>query len=326
MKRREFIALFGGTAATWPLPARAQQVRKVARIGFLGLLPVSGYASRVKAFRAGLRDLGYVEGNNLVIEFRWAERPDELPKLAADLVGMNVDVIFAPSSIQVEPARQATKTIPIVFASHADPVGLGHVASLARPGGNITGLSMMLTDLTAKQLEIAMEALPYATRVGVLWDPATPSHALALKALEAAGKKFDVKLQMVPASTVEEFDPAFTTMTTEHVDCLLVVPSVFTYSYRTSLADLSLKYRLGAVFQQKESVEAGGFMSYGADPLDLYRRAASYIDRILKGTQPADLPVQQPTKFELVINLKTAKALGISIPPSLLATADEVIE
>ena len=239
---------------------------------------------------------------------------------------MDVDVIFAPSSIQVEPARQATKTIPIVFASHADPVGLGHVESLARPGGNVTGLSMMLTDLTAKQLEIAMEAMPHATRVGVLWDPATPSHALALKALEAAGKKFEVKLQMVPASTVEEFDPAFTTMATEHVDCLLVVPSVFAYSYRTPLADLLLKYRLGAVFQQKEYVEAGGFMSYGADALDLYRRAASYIDRILKGTQPADLPVQQPTKFELVINLKTAKALGINVPPTLLARADDVIE
>jgi putative ABC transport system substrate-binding protein len=326
MRRRQFITLVGGAAAAWPLAAGAQQVRKVARIGFLGLLPVSGYASRVKAFRAGLRDLGYIEGNNLVIEFRWAERPDELPKLAADLVGTNVDVIFAPSSIQVEPARQATKTIPIVFASHADPVGLGHVASLARPGGNVTGLSMMLTDLTAKQLEIAMEAIPHATRVGVLWDPATPSHALALKALEATGKKLEVKLQMVPASTVEEFDPAFTTMTTEHVDCILVVPSVFAYSNLNSLANLALKYRLGGVFQQKESVEAGGLMSYGADTLDLYRRAASYVDRILKGEKPADLPVEQPTKFELVINLKTAKALGINVPPTLLATADEVIE
>ena len=185
---------------------------------------------------------------------------------------------------------------------------------------------MMLTDLTAKQLEIAMEAIPHATRVGVLWDPATPSHALALKALEATGKKLEVKLQMVPASTVEEFDPAFTTMTTEHVDCFLVVPSVFAYSNRNSLANLALKYRLGGVFQQKESVEAGGLMSYGADTLDLYRRAASYVDRILKGEKPADLPVEQPTKFELVINLKTAKTLGINVPPTLLATADEVIE
>src|SRR6516162_11928554 len=214
LRRREFITFIGGAAVSWPLGARAQQKAKIARIGILGLLPVSGSASRFEAFRAGLRDLGYVEGDNLFIEYRWAERPDELPKLARELVDMNVDVILAPSSIQVEPARQATKTIPIVFASHADPVGLGHVASLARPGGNVTGLSMMLTDLTAEQLEIAMEAIPHATRVGVLWDPATPSHALALKALEATGKKLEVKLQMVPASTVEEFDPAFTTMTT----------------------------------------------------------------------------------------------------------------
>ena len=325
MRRRKFITLLGGVAA-WPLAARAQQKAKTARIGILGLLPVSGSASRFEAFRAGLRDLGYVEGDNLVIESRWAERPDELPKLATELVDMNVDVIFAPSSIQVKSAQQATKTIPIVFATHADPVGLGHVASLARPGANITGLSMMLTELTAKQLEISKEAVPHATRVGVLWDPATPSHALALEAIEAAGKKLGVKLQMVSASTVEEFDPAFTTMSNGHVDCFLAVPAAFAPSYRTSLADLSLKYRLAGVFQQKMYVEAGGFMSYGADTLDLYRRAASYIDRILKGVKPADLPVQQPTKFELVINLKTAKALGITIPPTLLARADEVIE
>jgi putative tryptophan/tyrosine transport system substrate-binding protein len=327
MRRREFITLLGcAAAAPRPLAARAQQKVKAARIGILGLLPVSESASRFEAFRAGLRDLGYVEGDNLVIEFRWAERSDDLPKLATELVDMNVNVIFAPSSIQVKAARQATKTIPIVFATHADPVGLGHVASLARPGANITGLSMMLTELAAKQLETSKEAMPRATRVGVLWDPATPSHALALEALEAAGRRLEVKLQIVPASTVEEFDPAFTTMTTEHVDCFVAVPAAFAYSYRTSLADLSLKYRLGGVFQQKAYVEAGGFMSYGADTLDLYRRAASYVDRILKGTQPADLPVEQPTKFELVINLKTAKALGITVPPTILARADEVIE
>ena len=322
MRRRELIAMIGGAAA-WPLAARAQQKAKTARIGILGLPPGS---ERFEAFRAGLRDLGYVEGDNLVIESRWAERPDELPKLATELVDMNVDVIFAPSSIQVKAAQQATKTIPIVFATHADPVGLGHVASLARPGGNITGLSMMLTELTAKQLEISKEAMPHATHVGVLWDPATPSHALALEAADTAGKKLGVKLQMVPASTVQEFDPAFTTMTNGHVDCFLAVPAAFAYSYRTLLADLSLKYRLGGVFQQKEYVEAGSFMSYGADPLDLYRRAASYVDRILKGTKPADLPVQQPTKFELAINLKAAKVLGIDVPPTLLARADEVIE
>jgi putative ABC transport system substrate-binding protein len=185
---------------------------------------------------------------------------------------------------------------------------------------------MMLTELTAKQLEISKEAMPHATRVGVLWDPATPSHALALEALEAAGKKLGVKLQMVRTRTVEEFDPAFTTMTDGRVDCFVAVPAAFAYSNRTLLAHLSLKYRLGGVFQQKEYVEAGGFLSYGADTLDLYRRAASYVDRILKGAKPTDLPIEQPTKFELAINFKTAKALGIEIPPTLLARADEVIE
>ena len=326
MRRREFVTLIGGAAVSWPLGVRAQQKARIARIGILGLLPVSGSASRFEAFRAGLRDLGYVEGDNLFIEYRWAERPDELPKLARELVDMNVDVILAPSSIQVEPARQATKTIPIVFASHADPVGLGHVASLARPGANVTGLSMMLTDLTAKQLEISKEAMPHAQRVGVLWDPATPSHALALKALEMGGKKLGVELQMVPAPTVEEFDPAFKTMTSGGVDYFLAVPAWFTYSYRTQLADLSVKYRLGGVFQQKEYVEAGNFMSYGADTLDLYRRAAFYVDRILKGAKPADLPVEQPTKFELAINLQTARAIGLEVPPTLVARADEVIE
>jgi putative ABC transport system substrate-binding protein len=326
MQRREFIKLISGAVAAWPLNAQAQQGAKVARIGFLGLTPVSGWASRVEAFRAGLRELGYVEGTNIAIEFRWAETVDELPRLAAELVGMNVDVIFASSSIFVEPARRVTQTIPIVFASHADPVGLGHVASLARPGANITGLSVLLTDLIAKRLEILKKVIPHATHIGVLWNPATPSHSLALKALEAAGEKLGIQLQMVPIRGPEDFDGAFATMTAQHVDCLLVVPAVLFYTQRALLAELSLKHRLGGVFQERDSVEAGGLMSYGADTLDLYRRSASYVDRILKGEKPADLPVQQPTKYELVINLKTAKALHLQIPPTLLALANEVIE
>jgi putative ABC transport system substrate-binding protein len=326
MQRREFIKLISGAVAAWPLNAQAQQGAKVARIGFLGLTPVSGWASRVEAFRAGLRELGYVEGTNIAIEFRWAETVDDLPRLAAELVGMNVDVIFASSSIFVEPARRVTQTIPIVFASHADPVGLGHVASLARPGANITGLSVLLTDLIAKRLEVLKKVIPHATHIGVLWNPATPSHSLALKALEAAGEKLGIQLQMVPIRGPEDFDGAFATMTAQHVDCLLVVPAVLFYTQRALLAELSLKHRLGGVFQERDSVEAGGLMSYGADTLDLYRRSASYVDRILKGEKPADLPVQQPTKYELVINLKTAKALHLQIPPTLLALADEVIE
>ncbi len=326
MRRREFITLLGGAAAAWPLAVRAQEGAKIARVGFLGLTPISGSASRIEAFRAGLRALGYVEGKNIIIDFRWAKSVDELPKLAAELVGMNVDVIFASSSILVAPARQATKTIPIVFASHADPVGVGHVASLARPGGNVSGLSMLLTELTVKQLEISKEAMPAAKRIGVLWNPGTPSHSGALKALAAAGEGLAIHLQMVPLHRVEEFDAAFATMIGERLDCFLVIPAVLAYSHRELLAELSLKYRLGGVFQQKESVEVGGLMSYGADTLDLYRRSAIYVDRILKGEKPADLPVQQPTKFELVINLKTAKALDLNIPPTLLARADEVIE
>jgi putative ABC transport system substrate-binding protein len=326
MNRREFITLLGGAAAAWPLNAQAQHVGKVARIGFLALGPISGWAARVEAFRAGLRELDYVEGTNIVIEFRYTETVDELPKLAAELVAMNVDVILASSSILVEPARQATQTIPIVFATHADPVGLGHVASLARPGGNITGMSALLTELIAKRLEILKKAFSHATHIGVLWNPATPSHSLALKALEPASEKLKIQLQMVPILRADELDSAFATMTAQHLDCFLVVPAVLFYSHRALLAELSLKHRLGGVSQEKDFVEAGGLMSYGPDTLDLHRRSASYVDRILKGEKPADLPVQQPTKYKLVINLKTAKVLGLELPPTLLALADEVIE
>src|SRR6516165_12477473 len=244
IRRREFIVTLGGAAAAWPLAARAQQATKVARIGFLGLAPAALYAPRVEALRAGLRDLGYVEGKNVVIEFRWAEGSDQLPEQAAELVRMNVDIIFASSSILVEPARQATKTIPIVFANHADPVGIGHVASLARPGGNITGLTMLLTDIVAKDLEIFKDALPQATRIGILWNPTTPSHLPALKAVEAAGATLEVSLHMVPVSTVEDFDGAFATMTREHLDGFLVVASPVTVSQRACLAEVALAHRL----------------------------------------------------------------------------------
>jgi len=326
MRRREFILLLGGAAATWPLAARAQQAGSMRRIGFLGLGPASLSASRVEALRSGLRDLGYVEGRNIVLEFRWADSPAELAGLAADLVRMNVDVIFAQSSTMVEAARQATKTIPIVFAIHADPVGLGHVASLARPGGNITGLSILLTDLVAKELEILKEALPHAKRISVLWNPTTPSHQLALNAVEVAGRKLGVQLYKVPVRTVEDFDAAFLSMMQGRVDGFLVIGSPLFSAQRATLAKLALKQRLPGMFGLKEEAEAGGLMSYSADTLDLFRRAAFYIDRILKGEKPADLPVEQATQFYLVINLKTAKAIDLTIPDKLLARADEVIE
>jgi ABC-type uncharacterized transport system substrate-binding protein len=325
VRRREFISLLGGAAA-WPLMARAQQPAKVARIGYLALGPASARSSRVEALRAGLRDLGWVEGKNIIIEFRWAEGVQQLPELAAELVRMNVDVIFAPSSTMVEPARQATKTIPIVFATHADPIGTGHVASLSRPGGNITGLSELTTELNAKALEVLKEVVPRATRIGVLWNPTTPSQVPGLQSVKIAGEKLGLALHMVSVATVEDFDAALASVARERVDALFVVPAPITVMQGARLAELALKHRLPTMFGSKENVEAGGLMSYGADRSDLVRRAALYIDKILKGAKPADLPVEQASKYQLVINLKTAKALGLEIPPSLLARADEVIE
>jgi putative tryptophan/tyrosine transport system substrate-binding protein len=325
MKRREFITLVGGAVATWPLAARAQHPAMPV-IGFIGPAPAATYLPRVEALRAGLRELGYVEGKNIVIEFRWADRVDELPDMAAELVRMKVDILLVSSSTFVEPARQATKTIPIVFAIHADPVGLGHVASLARPGGNITGLSTLLTDLVAKELEIFKEALPQITRIGILWNPTTPSHGPAVQAVEAVGEKLGVQLLLVPAQTVEEFDGAFSTIARERMGGFLVIASPLSFSQRAPLAELALKHRLPGMFGTRENVEAGGLMSYGADYNDLHRRAALYVDKILKGAKPADLPVEQASKYELIINLKTANALGLAIPESLLTRADKVIE
>ena len=326
MKRRGFITLLGGAAAAWPLAARAQQGERVRRIGYLGFGPASAWSTRVEALRAGLRDLGWVEGKNIVIEFRWADRVDELPALAAELVRQPVDVIFANASTQVEAARQATQTIPIVFSNHADPVGIGHVASLARPGGNVTGLSMLLTDLAVKELEILTEAVPQAKLIGVVWNPTTPSHAPALRAIEDASEKLRVRLLLLPVPSANDFDGAFAAMVQEHADAFLVVPSPLSTSYRSALAELALKHRLPAMYGHRDYVEAGGLMSYGADIDDLNWRTALYIDKILKGAKPADLPVEQASKYQLAINLKIAKALGLEIQPTLLALADEVIE
>jgi putative ABC transport system substrate-binding protein len=327
MRRRDLITLLGGAVAAWPLAARAQQSARVARIGFLGLAPASAFATRVDALRVGLRDLGYSEGKNIVIEFRWAQTVDDLPDLAAELVRMSVDIIFAPVSTFVAPARLATSTIPIVFASHADPVGLGHVASLARPGGNITGLSMLLTELAAKELEILKEAVPQGFRFGVVWNPTTPSHIPALRSVESAGKTLGIELYEVPMPTIEDSARAFVSMTRAQVAGFLVLASPTAYSERGArLAELALKHRLPSMFGFEENAKAGGLMSYSADILDLYRRSAAYIDKILKGVNPSELPVEQASKYKLVINLNTAKALGLEIPPTLLARADEVIE
>jgi putative ABC transport system substrate-binding protein len=326
MRRRDFITLIVGAATGWPLAAHTEQSTGVARIGYLGLGSASALSSRVEALRSGLRDLGWIEGKNLAFEFRWTDNVDQLPGLAAELVRMKVDVIFASSSTLVEAARQATKTIPIVFATHADPIGTGHVASLPRPGGNITGLSELTTEIDAKALEILKEAVPQATRIGILWNPTTPSQVPGLQSVKAAGERLGLALEIVSAAVAEDFDPALSSMARKNVGGVLVMPAPVTISLRARLAELALKYQLPTIFGAKDNVVAGGLMSYGVDRNDLTRRAALYIDKILKGAKPDDLPVEQPTKFELVVNLKTARALGIKIPSTLLARADDVIE
>ena len=306
-----------------PVAARAQQ--QPTKV--LGMLQAQGLPKPYfQAFLSRLRELGWVEGQNIVIEHRWSPSADRVPELAAELVRMKVDIIFAPTSPQVEAARQATKTIPIVFSSHGDPVGAGHVASLAHPAGNITGLSNLLTELTAKGLDVLKEAIPNTTLVGVLWDPAAPAAAAAVKSLEAAAANGGLRVHAAPVRSVEEFDGALSTMAQAGARAFLGVTSPLTFVRRVELADGALKYRLAAILSARANAEAGALMSYGPDFQDLTRRAADYIDKILRGAKPADLPVEQASKYELVINLKTAKTLGLTIPPTLLARADEVIE
>ena len=283
MRRRDFVIVLGGATALLSCATHAQQAARLWRIGYLGFGPASSWTSEVEALRDGLRDLGYVEGKNIIIEFRWADRADQTFDLATELVRMNVDVIFAPASTQVEPARRASKTIPIVFAQHADPVGLGDVASLSRPGGNITGMSMLLTEISVKELEILRETLPNAARIGVLWNPTTPSHPTAVKAVEAASEKLGVQLVLVPAGTVSETQEAFATMSRERVNGVLVLSSPLYNAQGAMLAEFQMKHRLPAIFANRANVAVGGLMSYGADLDDLYRRAAFYIDKIFKG-------------------------------------------
>jgi putative ABC transport system substrate-binding protein len=308
------------------IDAHAQQPAKVHQIGYLIYGSPASVAHRTEALRMGLRDLGYVEGKNITLVFRSAEKAERLPEAAADLVRLKADVIFATSSTEVEATRHVTKAIPIVFATHADPEGVGHVASLARPGGNITGLSMLLTELAVKELEIMKQTLPQMTRIGVLLTVTAPSHRPAWQALEPAAKQLGVQLLKVPVRTPEDLDGAFGMMTRERVNGFLAVSSPLTRAQRARLAELALKHRLPGIFGTRENVEAGGLMSYAPDLVDLTRRAATYIDRILKGAKPADLPVEQASRYQLVINLKTAKTLGITFPPLVRARVDEVIE
>jgi len=330
VRRREFISLLGGAAAAWPLGASAQQAAKIFRIGYLaGDLATSPHLP--EAFRRGLRDLGYVEGRNVVIEYRDAEgKLERLPTLAAELVALKVDVIVAVATLHALAAKQATRTLPIVFCSAPDPVTSGLVTSLARPGGNVTGLSTQAPELVGKCLELLKQAVPGVSRVAVLWQPGgSGSERMEkdnLKEADVAARTLGVRLQFVEARGPADFDRALSDMTRARAGALIVLGSTMFLIEQRRLVDLAAKNRLPAVYPLREFVDAGGLMAYGPNIADLFRRAAAYVDKILKGAKPADLPVQQPTKFELVINLKTAKALGLRIPPVLLARADEVIE
>src|SRR5262252_183752 len=309
------------------LPAgHAQQPGKLFRIGFLGSGGPADHAPRVDAFRQGLRDLGYVEGRTATIEYRLAEgKMERLPALAAELVALKVDVIVASGTPTALAAKNATTTIPIVFATSGDPVGT-LVASIARPGGNVTGLSLVGPELVARQLQLLKEAVPKVSRVAVLSNPDNPYTPGMVKEVAAAARSLKVRMQRLESRGGAATDAAFDAMARERSNALLVLFDPVLTGQRARIAELANKHRLPSMCPHREYAEDGGLMAYGASLTDLYRRAATYVDKILKGAKPADLPVEQPTKFELVINLKTAKALGLTIPPSLLGRADEVIQ
>jgi putative ABC transport system substrate-binding protein len=326
MRRREFIRLFGSAVVAWPLAARAQQAGKVHRIGFLGSATAAGSAKAVESFRAGLREFGYVEGRNIGIEFRWAEgNYDRLSDLVADLIATNVDVLITHGTPGTRAAKQATTTIPIVMAISGDAIATGLVSSLARPEANLTGSTYFLPQLNAKRLELLKEVFPSISRAAALSNPDNPVSRPIIPAMQAAAASLSVILEVVRAQGPSEFSPAFAAMTKSRVGSVVVTEDgEFAASFRT-IAALALVNKLPSI-GAREYAEAGGLIGYGVNILDLYRRTAYFVDRILKGAKPADLPVEQPIKFELVINLSTAKALGLTIPPTLLSRADDVIE
>jgi len=327
VKRREFISLLGGAAAAWPLAARAQQPAMPV-IGFLSSRSPGESAGVVAAFRQGLREAGFVEGENVVIAFRWAEgRYDQLPALAAELVGMRVAVLLAaggpPSALA---AKVATATLPIVFSAVNDPVPLGLVASLNRPGGNVTGMSMFTSELVAKSVQHLKEMVPAAGVIAYLVNPSNPSAEIYAKEAMTAASALGINVHVLHASTGHGLDEAFASLAKLGAGGLYVPGEPFFDSQREKIVALSARYAVPAIYTYREYSVAGGLMSYGASLTDSYRRAGIYVGRVLKGEKPADLPVMQPTKFELVLNLNTAKALGLAVPDRLLALADEVIE
>jgi len=310
-----------------PFAVAAQQAQYVPRIGYLHAGSSSMFGAREEAFRQGLRELGYVEGQNMVIEWRYAEGPpDRIPALAAELVRLKVDVIVTGGPTTTRAAKEATATIPIVFVGVGDPVGAGFVASLARPGGHLTGLSTLAPEISGKHLELLKESVSRLSRVAVLGTSSNPGNAQAFKELERAAGAFGVQLLYFDVLAAEDIAAVFRAASQERADAVLVLGRPVLSAHRTQLIDLALMNRLPASYPWPEIMQEGGLMTYGVSLTDLHRRAATYVDKILKGAKPADLPVEQPMKFELVINLKTAKALGLTMPPSLLLLADEVIQ
>ena len=306
--------------------AHAQQPTKVPRIGYLAGPSLSSLSARTEAFRQGLRELGYVEGKNIMMEYRYAEgKLDRLPALAAELVHLKVGVIVTGGPTPTRAAKEATNTIPIVMANDADPVGSGVVASLARPGGNITGLSNLAPEISGKRLELLKEVVPRLSRLAVLGTSTTSGTAQVSKEMELAAGALGVKLQNLDVLSAKDIETAFREASKGRAEAVLVLASAVAGSHRTQIVELAVKGRLPAIYNVAEFVEDGGLMSYGVSVIDLYRRAATYVDKILKGAKPADLPVEQPVKFELIINLKAAKQIGLTIPPNVLARADRVI-
>jgi putative tryptophan/tyrosine transport system substrate-binding protein len=327
MRRRDFISLVGGSAVAWPLAARAQQPAMLA-IGFLDPRTPDAISERLRTYGQGLKESGYVEGENVTIVYRWAEgQLDRMPALAVELVHRQVSVIAAFSSAAALAAKAATTTIPIVFIVTEDPVRLGLVASLARPGGNLTGVNILTVELVAKRLELLRELVPGAARMAVLVNPADAAVAeTTVKEVEAATRVLGLRIQVFNVSTIREIDAAFATFVRERPDALFVAGDPFLSSRRVQLAQLATFYRLPATYSLREYAEAGGLMSYGPNITDAWRQVGVYTGRILKGAKPADLPVIQSSKFELVINAGTARMLGITVPQTLLVAADDVIE
>jgi putative tryptophan/tyrosine transport system substrate-binding protein len=330
MRRRDFVTLvIGGTIAVWPLATRAQQPTSTIRhVGFL--TPQSAQTTSLQvlldAFHEGLKLDGLIEGQNIVIEYRFADgKENALPRLAAELVQSRVDAIEADGTPAIQAAKNATQTMPIIMAVCNDPVASSFVASLNRPGGNITGLSLQASDLAPKRLQLLAEIVPRLSRVGVLSNPLNRSHVL-VEQVQNAAQSLHIELHVAEAPAPDKFESAFATIAAARADAVIVLPDGMFYNQQSRIAALSVAYHLPTLFAEKESVEAGGLMAYGPSVPDLFRRSAAYLDKILKGVSPADLPVEQPTKFELAINLKTARTLGLTVPSTLLATADEVIE